>query len=285
MDPSPALGGDGMNGYGRLSAIKADLKLVGTTYDKEILDAREAISRAIDHELKPRHFYSEIATRTFDTPGDAEPLYFGFDLVSATTVTIDSADDGAYETTLVAGTDYRLLPVNSSPKRGIELLTSRGQLSAWPNGKDALQVVGKWGYSDDVELTGATTSEAVDLTETVIDISDDTLVDRGDTIRIDSEDMEVTAVTAGTPDTMTVVRAINGTTAATHATSAAIYVRRYVLDIEQAVVMQVARYRWETQTGHEGAVMMNEGIGAGRSALYPMVRDKIRNLIPPDYGL
>ena len=56
-------------------------------------------------------------------------------------------------------------------------------------------------------------NEAVDGTETAIDIDDNDFLEVGDYIRIDSEIMELTAISG---DTITVIRGVQGSTKATH---------------------------------------------------------------------
>ena len=56
-------------------------------------------------------------------------------------------------------------------------------------------------------------AEALDATETGVDVDSASGISPGDVIRIENEDMDVTAKSS---NTLTVVRGINGTTAATH---------------------------------------------------------------------
>lgn len=96
-----------------------------------------------------------------------------------------------------------------------------------------------------VEDTGITVEEALDASETAIDVTDARPfagVVSGDpvTIQVDAEQMTVTAGDAAVPDALTVVRGANGTTGATHAAGARIY-----------IVKQIARLRAVMQTGEE----------------------------------
>lgn len=68
--------------------------------------------------------------------------------------------------------------------------------------------------------TGATLGEALDNSETAIDVSDSALVGNSLSILVDTEQMYITGVSG---NTLTVVRGVNGTTKATHLTGAAIY--------------------------------------------------------------
>jgi hypothetical protein len=65
---------------------------------------------------------------------------------------------------------------------------------------------------------GATLREAVldNWLHATIKISDQSLLQVGWTVQVDSEQMEITGLTEGNPDTMTVIRGVNGTAVASH---------------------------------------------------------------------
>lgn len=234
-----------MNNYARLSEVKRlSSGLNSTELDAVYLDAIEAASR--EFELRcHRHFYSKTATRYFDGNGkrnlrltDESALLS--DLLSITSLTVDDDDDGTYELTMVDGTDYRLWPLNESPKTRIDLLTRGTQLSVWPKGQSTVKLVGKFGYSEDTESSGLTGTVAT-TNGTTLTASDSAtgVIEKGDTILIGTEQMYVSAV-EGTA--ITVTRGVNGTTAATHS-AVAINIRRYPKDIEDIIAKRVAGHR------------------------------------------
>src|SRR3990167_10791834 len=69
-------------------------------------------------------------------------------------------------------------------------------------------------------LSGAVLAEALDTSETGVDVDDGTKFNVGDGIQVDSEIMLVTAINT---NTLTVTRAIQGTTAATHDDAEIVY--------------------------------------------------------------
>ena len=69
-------------------------------------------------------------------------------------------------------------------------------------------------------LSGAVLAEALDTSETGVDVGDGTKFNVGDGIQVDSEIMLVTAINT---NTLTVTRAIQGTTAATHDDAEIVY--------------------------------------------------------------
>lgn len=134
------------NGYCTLAEFKAYAIPDGATDaadDAVIEDIIEAASRWIDGKTG-RTFYSRAAeTRYFDTP-DTRELWLDDDLISITTLT---NGDG----TVIASTDYVLLPNNYSPKYAIKLRDASSEsweLSSTDNSPEkAITVLGSWGYA------------------------------------------------------------------------------------------------------------------------------------------
>lgn len=276
----------------RLDRLKADLAGVGVTtvLDSTLVRTAEAISDEFEMESS-RVFSAVVATRYFDagsaaygigggvygnvdyweSPGGSRRfgstraprprrLYLTDDLISVTSIAIDQNFDGVYETTLLAS-DYNLWPYNAAPYRAIDL-TLTGTVVYWPNFPRSVQVAGTWGYSNETEDTG--------LTGTLSDTSDTTItasanassaIYPGDTLVIESEQVYVSAV-SGT--TVTVTRAVNGTTAAAHSAKS-LLVRRYPRDVEMAVAERVVGLRWDSQGGYSGMASLAGDMSGGGS--------------------
>ncbi len=250
-----------MNGYARLNELKRDLAGVdGTTaLDTTLATLCAEVSREFDRETG-RHFYSVNATRLYSGDGGSR-LYLTDDLLSVTSLKLDLDGDGAFETTV---TDYWLWPDNAGstkPYRAIDL-DPLGSYTYFPRARRNVQVVGVFGYCSETEDSTLDTAEALDTSETGITLgaSAASLIFLGDTIQIDSEQFEVTSV-AGVE--LTVVRGINGTTAATHISGASVLIRRYPRDVEEAVKERAAGIRWDTQSGYAGmATLVGDASGA-----------------------
>jgi hypothetical protein len=166
------------------------------------------------------------AWRTVDLPRE---------LMSLTSVTLA---DG---TSLVIDTDVRGLPRGHTPILQLQLLKS--STASWSDSSadnDHITIVGEWGHrtyyateawqlsgdavSTDQVTTSATTIKVTDADGTNY-IGDTPRFDIGQMIKIDSEFMAVTDTdTTSSPNTITVIRAIRGSTAATHEVAAAISV-------------------------------------------------------------
>uniref|UniRef100_A0A6M3IJ37 Putative head tail connector protein n=1 Tax=viral metagenome TaxID=1070528 RepID=A0A6M3IJ37_9ZZZZ len=236
------------NAYVGLTTLKAGIGagISGTADDAILLSKLEAASRDIDRFCE-RRFYVESTTKYFD--GDGTNLLLVPDLLSITTLQLDDDVDGlTWEETLSAAVpDYLLEPYNSWPKTRIRL-HPMGTYAAFTAGPRTVAIAGSWGYGNGVSATPytpnlTTTTEELDASETGVDVTDRTVLEVGDTLLIESEQMYVTAITAGAGNagTLTVVRGVNGTTAATHTTAKAIAVYDYPSTIVEAALMQTAR--------------------------------------------
>jgi hypothetical protein len=87
-------------------------------------------------------------------------------------------------------------------------------LDTWVDSGDQLEVAVNSG--DTGVDSGATLVNSVYQSQTTMNISDQSKLVVGDTISIDDEQMTVTALHDGIPDTMNVTRAVNKTTAGVH---------------------------------------------------------------------
>lgn len=252
-----------MNNYIRLNHLKADGGITGTSKDADLLRLITRVSRAFD-DVCERHFYSRVDTKYYDgNGGTVIPID---DLISATTV----VDDG---TTLVSSTDYWLGPDNrlpNTPARTLELNPDSTTKTIFSNGRRKVSIAGLWGYSNETEASGLTGTVATTNGTTITASADaSALIFAGDTLLIEDEQVYVTAVST---TSITVQRAINGTTAATHSAKA-LNIRRYPRALEEAVTLQSVRLWRMQQTG--GAEGFGADSGMTFSTLYPVIRDLI----------
>jgi len=86
-------------------------------------------------------------------------------------------------------------------------------------GQQTLSVVAEWGYT--ANTLSVTTSDAItSTTATSVSVTSATNLGPAQTILIDSEQLYITAISG---NTLTVERAVNGSTAATHSGGASLY--------------------------------------------------------------
>lgn len=199
-------------------------------------------SREIERSAGGRTFAPHIDTRYYDTPLSGD-LLLDDDLISLTTLT---NGDGS---TLASGTDYKLYPLNERVKHKVRLLSSSS--SSWRpdnsgNYDGAISVLGQWCYTKtgDWIATGSVLSAAISTTTaTTFTVATGTSLTAGLLIQIDSEWLYVSAVSTGlTDDLITVVRGVNGSTAATHLISAPISYWRPDQEIEILCQQAAAAY-------------------------------------------
>ena len=226
-----------------------------TTDLAELLRVLNDGARRVD-DYCDRPFFAELATRTYDGNGKTQ-LWLPDDLLTVTTLKVDDNGDGTYEITLAVNTDYWLWPDNDTPKVRIDINPESTLISTWPSGRRRVQIVGEWGYTNTTELVASVTTEVLDASETGVDVTAGTDFSAGQTILVDSEQMYIASITT---NTLTVVRGVNGTTAATHVTSSV--VRRYVYEeaVAGAALMWAGRL-WKRRETADATTIVAPAIG------------------------
>ncbi|KKN20600.1 hypothetical protein LCGC14_0933880 [marine sediment metagenome] len=148
-------------------------------------------------------------------------LYLDEPLLAATTVTLGDA------TVLVEGTDFRLFPNDETPASALEMINTALAWTARIDRTSRIAIVGEWGWrrnyadawidSTDSVQDVSVTAEQTTITTTNADGADgrglSPRFSPGNLIRIDSEFMSVVSISS---ETLTVVRGVRGSTAATH---------------------------------------------------------------------
>lgn len=220
--------------YGNVAEFNDYLTTSGsTTYTNSANNARklewlEEASRLADHKCKRGGGFGPwVGTRYYDADG-SDTLYLRRDLasLSASGLSITSRF-GETPVTPTVSTDFYLAGIGGyeAPYRKI-ILHGEGTPTIFGSGPRLTSVTGTWSYPYGTLVLSVTTAEALDDSETEVDVSGLTGLSAGMTILIGSEQMYVTATTDSTTDSITVERGVNGTTAASHLTGAAI--TRYV---------------------------------------------------------
>lgn len=177
--------------YATREQVKAALDSKESARNNLQIDrAIESASRSIE-SLTHRKFYPELTTRYFDWPDfdnrGASRLWLNADEV----VSVSSLIAGG--TTIVAA-DYFLEPVNTGPPYNrVEIdLSSNAAFNTGQTYQRNIAITGVFaGCALNTAVAGAV-AEALDATETGVDVSDSSLIGIGDLILIDSERMLVT---------------------------------------------------------------------------------------------
>ena len=197
-------------------------------------------------------------------------------LLSPTTVTAYGDTARSTSETLTEGidNDFLLEPYNQpGPKWRLKL--TEETTKAFSSGQQVLSIAGTWGWSNE-KTTGGTITGAIssttahELTVSAVSHSQGGVHGPGTTIQIDDEQMYCTAISS---TTLTVIRGVNGTTAATHSSSAAVSIYTYPSDV-QMVTADIARIQYRDRD--MGIV---ETIGTGDQTIQTRPSAEIRGAL------
>ncbi len=179
-----------------------------------VYTTRETIKRALDQGEVPRNnrnidrciqsasrnaeglvhrvFYPRTATKYFDWPNAQDALAWRLWLDDNDLISITTLSSGG---TTISATDYNLEPnVTGPPYTRLEINTSTSASFGGGNTHQRdITITGLWGWSDD-HLDVGTATEALDASETAVDVSAAASADIGvgSILKIDSERMLVT---------------------------------------------------------------------------------------------
>lgn len=205
-------------------------------YDTTLLRMLENASEEIDH-MCFRHFYCYEGTYYFD--GSGAVLIPKDDVLSISSIYLDMDGSQNYSSSLSA-TDYYSYPVNQYPKTYFKMTYSSGYGGFAPGIKQGVKMTGVFGHGDGESATpyydSGITGTVATTNGTSLTLSAEGTIQAGHTIRCESEQMYVSAVSSNGSKTATVERQVNGTTAATHTTKA-LYIYRYPGPITEAVLL------------------------------------------------
>ena len=175
--------------YTTRETVKSALDIQETARSNRQVDrAIESGARNVEG-LTHRRFYPELRTMTWDWPNwqYAEPwrLWLGEnELISITTMTAGGVT--------IAAADRLLRPDYGPPYTHIELnLGSSASFGGGSTHQRTISVYGLYGFRADETAAGAL-AEALDASETAVDVTDSAAVGVGDILRVDSERMTVT---------------------------------------------------------------------------------------------
>jgi hypothetical protein len=210
-----------------------------TESDALLLTLLEGASRRIDEWCDRSRFGSGFGPRTGTNtyPGQSDcELLLDDDLLAITSVTTHEVN-GDSGLTLASGTDF--YPSDVLPYRSLTL--NADGTGTWGSAQRGNVIVGTWGYSNEVYAVG--TGGTLTSSATSLIVSGGSVY-AGQTLLIDSEQVYVTA----SGGTATIVRGVNGTTAAVHAASVAVSAYRYPAGVVTAC-LQLAHRRFRSAQG------------------------------------
>ena len=246
-----------MTRYCTLAAVKTEIDVTGTSKtleDGQLFTFILAVSKRIDALLQPN---KKLAQRPFFAPYiESRPLQIRAHKVNTPNMTIDLDMYLLALTSVLAGAQdvtakiiayiadfppFEKLQINTDTcETWYTLETSPTIRRAWP---EPLTITGIWGWHDDWDNAFVATSISVAaiVTTTVttfnVTATEGALFSPGNMILLDSEYMEVTGVTG---DTLTVIRGVNGSTAAAHLVNAPVSILSIPEDIQRVTARQAS---------------------------------------------
>ena len=237
-----------------------------TTYDSQLLRIAEGASREIDKYVE-MYFY--IYHGSFYQDGGANRVVLDFPVQSISQLIVDIDGNNQYPTTSAYSVDINnpttapdvfTYPENSYPKTRLEAnpFGSYGHLGA--GFRKAIKITGTFGYGNDwpadyVRDSGTTIATAISTSDTALVAASPSTLSAGMTLRLGTT--EQVYVTAATSTSATIQRAVNGTTAASSASTTPIYVYQYPQAITQACVIQTIRTWKRRESGFATSVGNN----------------------------
>lgn len=248
-----------LNAYATLAEYKNYVTARGQTSSTDATDDAvielllKMASRYID-EQTGRRFYPYVQTRYYDVPSDGgRILTLDADLLEV--ITLVNGDG-----TTIPSTDYTLRPRNETPHQYIRIVDNSTYYWASDGAgdtHDVIEVTGIWGYHNKYNqawLLGSTLNEALDTSETGMDVTSGTSFSIGDITKIDNELMFMSSKSS---NTLTTTRGENGSTAAAHDNGANVYIWQTMDEIKTAVLetaMQAYKRRYGTSTNSAATI-------------------------------
>lgn len=247
--------------YANLGQLRMRQGLDATTTadDGKLLAKLRTASAEIDR-YTVRDFNPLLEARTFDWEGNAYLSFRAFDLLTLTSLVDGTGNTKAVDALIMQGGKFSNATL-TGPWYGVRIDTTKDFLLYNVTPFRSQIVTGVWGFNSDyanawhtsgVSLGAAvTTTSATTITTT---LNDYTIYDSwgqnyptsatggtvqpGHLIQIDSEWM--TVFRAPTTTSLTVIRGVNGTTAATHTNGTAISIYEVEKDIQDACLRLAA---------------------------------------------
>jgi hypothetical protein len=281
-----------VNAYVTIAQLKAYLGITSTDDDNLFRQFTIESSRLFD-AFCHRKFYPRTATLNFDYQ-DPFQLTLNDDLLAITTLTTSNDGDSGSAITasqymLMRGEDHNRTPYNTV---AIDQSTT-ANFDFFTTPRKSQQIVGTWGFHDDWSNAWTDSSDTVQdgaginasvTTVTVSAVSGSDIYNVANRfqeqqlLKIESEYLYVTAVN-NPANTLTVIRGMNGTTAATHANGTTISIFQTMHDIVAAMrVLVTHQYRRRDSIGEETdrPLVTGDGVLIMPSSLPAEVKSRLK---------
>lgn len=242
--------------YTTRGAVKAAFDSKETARNNREIDRAIATASDLVDGILRRRFYPEVATRYFDWPNNSGTPSWNLwldenELISVTTLV--SAGNS------IVSPDFILEPNGEGPPyTSIEL--DKSTISGWYSGdtnQNSIVITGLFGYRNDEEACGSV-SEALDNSETDVDVTDSSVIGVGSLIRIDSERMRVTKMSYidTTQNLATPIDADNADETVAVADGTSFFEGEVILlDAEKMLIVEIAGNNLIVERAYDGSTL------------------------------
>jgi hypothetical protein len=252
--------------YATREAVKAALDVRETARtDALVDDALDAATIAVDGLLR-RTFRPLKATKSYDWPNNgqyARTWTLWLDAQPDWLITLASATSGG---TVLNPGNLILGPTQLGPPfNNVEINLGSG--SAWNSGsatwQQSIALNGTWGYQLDYASAGAA-AEAIDESETGIDVTDSAAIGVGDFLLVDAEWMNVTGKQSlSTGQTISADLAASLTADAVGTNGGAFHIGELLtVDTERMLVVDILGSTLAVKRGYDGSTLATHTTGA-----------------------
>jgi hypothetical protein len=245
----------------------ADVKLSAYMASRvdEALESASRLTEGLTNR-PTNYFVPTIATRYFDWPNHQYARTWRLWLDQDEVISVSSLVSGGVT---ISASDYFLEPVNDGPPYDrVEVdLDSVSSFSSAGTHQRQIAVTGTFGYRDTSTVTGAL-AEALDSSETGVDVTDSSGIGTGSLIKVDTERMLVTGRTMA--DTAVDIHASDSLaanaadTSILCSTAAAIPQpgETILIDSERMLVVDLASTTITVRRAHDGTVLATHAASA-----------------------
>ncbi len=250
--------------YASREDVKAALESKETARNNARIDEHlQAASREAE-SLCHRRFYPEVATRYFDWPNYQYARSWRLWLDEDELISVSSLLAGG---TTIASTDYFLEPVNSGPPyTHIEIdLDSSAAFESGSTHQRAIAVAGTYAGAPLRTTPGGALAEALDTSETAVDVTDSASIGIGSLINVESERMLVTGKSQLTTGQTVITTALTASAAneSVLVTSAAGFTVGEVLtvDAERMLLLDITSNTLTVKRAWDGSTLAAHNTG------------------------
>lgn len=242
--------------YTTREAVKDALSVKETARNNNAVDrAIRTASDMVEGQLH-RRFYPELTTRYFDWPNRLSTRTWLIWLDENEMISVTSLVSGGVT---ISASDFNLEPKGYGPPfDSLELdISTSAAFTTGATFQNSIAITGLFGYTNNEETNGAL-NEALDTTETLVDVTDSSRIGVGSLIRVDSERMQVVgrSMMDTTQNIVGSLTASDSDVTVAVADGTAFFVGEVILlDSERMLIVDIAGNNLTVDRAYDGSVL------------------------------